>query len=578
MQELAAFVASRIISTVTILPPSADPSGSLMSEKLDGWRADFDGHRLTSRNGADYCAPEWFLAGLPSVPLVGELWAGRVGFERVQSAIRGDWRGITFNVFENPTGAHVETPHAREVEQLHCLSRSHLQQFFDGIIAGGGEGVVGRSGGEAWKIKPLADAEACIIGHKPGRGKYAGKLGSYIVTAINGEADGSTVKLGGMSDAEQTPSLPDARPHSDRFRCGGRESKFLAAKALCITLWHNNAVRVMRVGLACGSESPAQTSRMKLFSLRVLASVFCAGFAVFGGFVGRAEDMRTLEGQVFIRTKGGASIKLSLVPVQLFEEATILPRIEESREVSEAVREVFTPLVKEAQRKAEAMKGADPRVRLRALENVREILFVMGYTRSVAYCFKELPRPLQTTKTDADGKFSFKVPKGSYVLAALSERMGGGEREYYGWLVRAKVTGDTTIMLANDNLSSSESPESLITTIDEEGTLPAAMKSKHFPAMMAVVEKTKRERAQKIALVERNKREHAVARDAQAAQLKAIELYPELAVAGSPLNKEFVERVKRYQTEKKEFFTEPDWPIRLAKECSEDLRAKPVAK
>ena len=27
---------------------------------------------------------------------------------------------------------------------------------------------------------------------------------------------------------EQTPSLPDARPRSDRFRCGGRESNFLA--------------------------------------------------------------------------------------------------------------------------------------------------------------------------------------------------------------------------------------------------------------------------------------------------------------------------------------------------------------
>jgi hypothetical protein len=26
----------------------------------------------------------------------------------------------------------------------------------------------------------------------------------------------------------QTPSLPDARPRSDRFRCGGRESNFLA--------------------------------------------------------------------------------------------------------------------------------------------------------------------------------------------------------------------------------------------------------------------------------------------------------------------------------------------------------------
>ena len=29
-------------------------------------------------------------------------------------------------------------------------------------------------------------------------------------------------------DGGQTPSLPDARPRSDRFRCGGCESKFLA--------------------------------------------------------------------------------------------------------------------------------------------------------------------------------------------------------------------------------------------------------------------------------------------------------------------------------------------------------------
>ena len=31
----------------------------------------------------------------------------------------------------------------------------------------------------------------------------------------------------------QTPSLPDARPHSDRFRCGGRESEFLAVTFHC---------------------------------------------------------------------------------------------------------------------------------------------------------------------------------------------------------------------------------------------------------------------------------------------------------------------------------------------------------
>jgi cobyrinic acid a,c-diamide synthase len=35
--------------------------------------------------------------------------------------------------------------------------------------------------------------------------------------------------LQAILDEQQTPSLPDARPRSDRFRCGGRESNFLAA-------------------------------------------------------------------------------------------------------------------------------------------------------------------------------------------------------------------------------------------------------------------------------------------------------------------------------------------------------------
>jgi len=34
--------------------------------------------------------------------------------------------------------------------------------------------------------------------------------------------------------ADHTPSLPDARPRSDRFRCGGRESKFLAVGKIAV--------------------------------------------------------------------------------------------------------------------------------------------------------------------------------------------------------------------------------------------------------------------------------------------------------------------------------------------------------
>lgn len=50
-----------------------DPAGWLMSEKLDGVRAYWDGKQFLSRQGNLYLAPEWFVAGLPDVPLDGEL-------------------------------------------------------------------------------------------------------------------------------------------------------------------------------------------------------------------------------------------------------------------------------------------------------------------------------------------------------------------------------------------------------------------------------------------------------------------------------------------------------------------------
>src|SRR5437879_2018744 len=54
-----------------------DPSGWLLSEKLDGVRAYWDGKQFFSRLGNLFHAPDWFLQGLPTVPLDGELWLGR---------------------------------------------------------------------------------------------------------------------------------------------------------------------------------------------------------------------------------------------------------------------------------------------------------------------------------------------------------------------------------------------------------------------------------------------------------------------------------------------------------------------
>jgi hypothetical protein len=63
--------------------------------------------------------------------------------------------------------------------------------------------------------------------------------------------------------------------------------------------------------------------------------------------------------------------------------------------------------------------------------------------------------------------------------------------------------------------------------------------------------------------------EHA--RCEEQSKLEAVALYPELGVAGTAVNREFVRRYKLYRTINPAFFAEPDWPIRLAAMLAQDL-------
>src|SRR5712664_4152798 len=86
---------------------TADPTGWWLSEKLDGVRAYWDGRQFLSRQGNLFHAPAWFLAGLPDVPLDGELWLGRKKFQRTVSIVRRQdqsdlWKEITYVVFDAP--------------------------------------------------------------------------------------------------------------------------------------------------------------------------------------------------------------------------------------------------------------------------------------------------------------------------------------------------------------------------------------------------------------------------------------------------------------------------------------------
>lgn len=207
-----------------------------VSEKLDGVRAWWDGESLYSRQGNRFDAPATFVEGFPKVLLDGELWIGRGTFERLSGIVRRSpgresaWQDVRFMVFDLPghPGTFdqrlarlkelldtVKTSRIGLVEQFRIEDETELMATLDEIVAGGGEGLMlrrsdsyyrrGRSD-DLLKLKVYQDAEAVVVGHLPGRGKFEGMLGSLLVEM----PDGRRFKLGtGFSD-EMRRSPPPA--------------------------------------------------------------------------------------------------------------------------------------------------------------------------------------------------------------------------------------------------------------------------------------------------------------------------------------------------------------------------------
>ena len=211
-------------------PISIDPAGYLVSEKLDGVRALWNGKVLRFRSGRTIDAPAWFIAKLPKEPLDGELWIGRGQFDVLSGTVRkakpvdAEWQKVNYMVFELPSGSGrfkdralaIESivnatawPQLQAVEQMTIANRATLQAKLDDVVQGGGEGlmlhlasaplVTGRSD-VLLKLKPLSDAEATVVGHIAGKGKYVGMVGALVVKT----ADGLRFNLGtGLSDAQR---------------------------------------------------------------------------------------------------------------------------------------------------------------------------------------------------------------------------------------------------------------------------------------------------------------------------------------------------------------------------------------
>jgi DNA ligase-1 len=201
-----------------------------ISEKLDGVRAYWDGTQLISRQGNRFSAPDWFTQGFPKQVLDGELWMGRNRFAEVSGAVRrqipdpAQWQKIRFMVFDSPgeTGdfdhrlqalrvlfAQLNSPSIALIEQYKIDDETALMQALDQVIANGGEGLMLHLGSAPYrgirsddllKLKRFSDAEAVVIGHIPGKGKFSGMLGAVLVKM----PDGREFKIGsGFSDEQR---------------------------------------------------------------------------------------------------------------------------------------------------------------------------------------------------------------------------------------------------------------------------------------------------------------------------------------------------------------------------------------
>jgi DNA ligase-1 len=210
--------------------PGLDLRDYWVSEKYDGVRGYWDGNQLWSRGGERLQPPTWFTEGWPPEPMDGELWAGRGRFEFASGTVRQQrpddtaWRQIRFMVFDLPARpgdfdarllayqALLSTLNHSSlvaVPQYRVEDHATLQRQLKEVVRAGAEGLMLHRGDSPYravrgedlvKLKPFEDAEAKVLGHLPGKGKHAGRVGALELET----PDGLRFRLGsGLSDRQR---------------------------------------------------------------------------------------------------------------------------------------------------------------------------------------------------------------------------------------------------------------------------------------------------------------------------------------------------------------------------------------
>ncbi|WP_081696329.1 DNA ligase [Thiomicrorhabdus sp. Kp2] len=220
-----------------------DVTGWLMSEKLDGVRAYWDGKHLISRQGNVFASPKWFTQNFPPFELDGELWLDRGQFEETVSIVRQQnpdnrWKQISYHIFEvpNQSGGLLERLQVLEmflkdqpntvikiIKQTRIKANLDVEKELNRVLSLGGEGLVVRNPEieyktgrvtSALKVKQKQDAECIVRGYTKGLGKYTGLVGALKCELMTEQVNRlfpllksesrTVIKIGsGLSDAQR---------------------------------------------------------------------------------------------------------------------------------------------------------------------------------------------------------------------------------------------------------------------------------------------------------------------------------------------------------------------------------------
>jgi DNA ligase-1 len=201
---------------------NTDPTGWWMSEKLDGVRAYWNGTSLISRYGNVFHAPDYFLEPfqqLQSYEFDGELFTARGKFDRTISIVKTQnmekelsqrWNEVKYYIFDIPSLKELpfeermiklkeifpknKYNHIEVVEQTICQREQHLLDMLNSTENSNGEGLMLRKPKSLYissrsssllKVKSYDDAEATVLAHTEGKGKYVGVTGALLVELDN---------------------------------------------------------------------------------------------------------------------------------------------------------------------------------------------------------------------------------------------------------------------------------------------------------------------------------------------------------------------------------------------------------